>query len=110
MKRNIRIIFSVALITIAILAIGSGLIKYDQTYGFDATFNPAILVLWIMALFGVAGIIGLILTRFDIKKGYCDLGITEEKIRRYREKHNIADPYKAMQEKKHEADDGSDRQ
>lgn len=110
MKRNIRVFFSVALIAIALLAIGTGLIKYDQTYGFDATFNPAILLLSIMALFGVAGIIGLILTRFDIKKGYCDLGITEEQIRRYREEHNIADPYKAMQDKKHEAVDGTDRQ
>jgi len=109
-KRNIRVFFSSALIAIALLAIGTGLIQYDQTYGFDATFNPAILVLWIMALFGVAGIIGLILTRFDIKKGYCDLGITEEQIRRYREKHSIADPYQAMQGKKHEADDDTKRQ
>lgn len=110
MKRNIRILISITLIAIALLAIGTGLIQYDQTYGFDATFNPAILLLSIMALFGVAGIIGLILTRFDIKKGYCDLGINEEQIRRYREKHNIADPYKAMKEKHHESDDGSDCQ
>lgn len=110
MKRNIRVFFSVALIAIALLAIGTGLIKYDQTYGFDATFNPVILLLWIMALLGIAGMIGLFLTRLDMKKGYCDLGITEEQIRRCREKHNIADPYQAMREKHHAPDDDADRQ
>ena len=72
------------------------LYEYHLTYGFDATFNPAILVLWIMALFGIAGMIGLFLTRLDIKKGYCDLGITEEQIKCYREKHNFPDPYIKM--------------
>ena len=110
MKRNIRILFSIALMAIALLAIGEGLIQYDQTYGFDATFNPAILLLWIMALLGIAGMIGLFLTQLDIKKGYCDLGITEGQIRRYREKHNIADPYKEMQEKHHAPDDDTNRQ
>lgn len=86
------------------------LYQYDQTYGFDATFNPAILVLWIMALFGIAGVIGEYLTKLNIKKGYCDLGITEEQIRRYREKHNIADPYKEMREKHHAHDNDTDRQ
>lgn len=110
MKRNIRVFFSVALMVLTVLVIGTGLYEYDQTYGFDATCNPAILVLWIMALIGIAGMIGQFLTRLDIKKGYCDLGITEEQIRRYREKHNIADPYKAMREKKHEADNDADCQ
>lgn len=110
MKRNIRILISITLIAIALLAIGTGLIKYDQTYGFYATFNPAILVLWIMALIGIAGIIGLFLTRLDMKKGYCDLGITEEQIRRYRQKHNIPDPYKAMREKYHAPHDDTNRQ
>ena len=110
MKRNIRIFFSIVLMVITVLVIGTGLYEYDQTYGFDVTFNPAILVLWTMVLLGIAGMIGLFLTKLDCKKGYCDLGITEWQIRRYREKHNIADPYKEMQEKHHEADDDTKRQ
>lgn len=86
------------------------LYTYDQAYGFDATFNPAIVLLWIMVLIGIAGIIGQYLTRRDIKNGYCDLGITEEQIRRYREKHNFPDPYVKMGEKNNEAYHDTNRQ
>ena len=86
------------------------LYEYDRIYGFDATFNPAILLLWVMALIGIAGIIGQYLTHRDIKKGYCDLGITEEQIRCYREKHNLSDPYIKMREKNNEDDYDTIRQ
>lgn len=97
---------------IAALGVISGvyaLYAYDQTYGFDATFNPAILLLWVMALIGIAGIIGQYFTRRDMKKGYCDLGITEEQTRRYREKHNFPDPYVKMREKNNEDNHDTNR-
>lgn len=85
------------------------LYAYDQAYGFDATFNPAILLLWVMVLIGIAGIIGQYLTRRDMKKRYCNLGITEEQISRYREKHNFPDPYVKMREKNNEDDHDTNR-
>lgn len=110
MKRSKRIFFTVAFAAIGVQIIALGLYQYHETYRFDATFNPAIVVMWVMVLFGVAGIIGKYLTRLDIKKGYCDLGISEEQIRRYREKHSIPDPCAGMRDKKHAADDDPDRQ
>lgn len=110
MKRSKRIFFTVAFAAIGVQLIALGLYQYGETYGFDATFNPVILLLWIMVLLGVAGIIGKYLTRLDIKKGHCNLGITEEQIRYYREKHNFPDPYIKMREKNNEDDHDTNRQ
>lgn len=92
--------------TLATAAIGMlfSLYTYDRSYGFNETFNPAQIFMWIMALVGIAGIIGNFLTKLDIKKGYCNLGITDEQIRRYRKTHNIPDPYAKMQEIKNASD------
>lgn len=89
MTRNKRNVFTIAMVVIGVQAIALGLYQYHETYGFDATFNPALLVMWIMALIGIAGIIGQYLNWLDMKKGYCDLGITQGQIDTYKKTNNV---------------------
>lgn len=85
-------------LTTAVVSMVYILYSYGRLYEFNATFNPALFFMWGMSIFGIAGIIGNYLTKLDIKKGYCDLGITDEQIQSYRKTHNILDPYAKMQE------------
>jgi hypothetical protein len=50
---------------------------------FNEYFNPATIFLSIMVLFGLAGIIGKVLTHYDNKRGYCDIDLP--KPRKYEE-------------------------
>lgn len=56
------------MVVIGVQLIALGLYRYHETYRFDAALNPALLVMWIMALFGIAGIIGNYLNWLTIPK------------------------------------------
>lgn len=89
MTRNKRNVFSIAMVVIGVQLIAFGLYQYHQTYGFDSTFNPALLVMWIIAMVGIAGIIGKYLNWLDTKKGYCVSEIAQEQIDPYKKTTNV---------------------
>jgi hypothetical protein len=44
---------------------------------FNECVNPATIFLSMMVLFGLAGIIGKILTYYDNKRGYCNIDLSK---------------------------------
>lgn len=56
------------------------LYQYDQTYGFDETINPATIIAYTLVIIGLLGLVGRYLNNKDMKRGYCDSGITQERI------------------------------
>lgn len=65
------------------------LYQYHQTYGFDETINPATIIAYTLVLIGCFGLIGRYLEYKDIQRGYCDSGITQERIDGCKNKKNV---------------------
>ena len=62
--------------------------QYGQTYGFDEDINPTTIIAATLCVIGILGLIGRYLNNKDMKRGYCDSGITQERIDEYQKSKN----------------------
>lgn len=68
---------------------GLAIYEYGQTYGFDEDINPTTIIAATLCVFGILGLIGRYLNNKDMKRGYCDSGITQERINEYQKSKNV---------------------
>ena len=68
---------------------GYALYQYDQTYGFDETINPVTIIAYTLVIIGLLGLVGRYLNNKDMKRGYCDSGIPQERIDTHKNKKNV---------------------
>lgn len=57
--------------------------QYGEVYGFDHQINPATILLSTMVIIGLLGLVGRYLNNRDMKRGYCDSGISQDTIDAY---------------------------
>ena len=65
------------------------LYQYNQIYGFDETINPVTIVAYTLVIIGLLGLVGRYLNNKDMKRGYCDSGIPQERIDTHKNKKNV---------------------
>lgn len=68
---------------------GLAIYHYGQTYGFDEDINPTTIIAGTLFVIGILGLIGRYLNNKDMKRGYCDSGISQEKINEYQKSKNV---------------------
>ena len=99
---------------------GLAIYQYGQTYGFDDQINPTSIVAVTLTIIGLLGLVGRYLNNKDMKRGYCDSGIPQERIDAHKNKKNVGhimdDSFKAKEikdqeiwERTDENDDDSQR-
>lgn len=57
---------------------GLAIYQYGQTYGFDDQINPTSIIAVALTIIGLLGLVGRYLNNKDMKRGYCESGITQE--------------------------------
>jgi hypothetical protein len=67
---------------------GLAIYQYGQTYGFDKDINPTTIIAATLCVIGIFGLIGRYLNNKDMKRGYCESGITQEQIDGYQKSKN----------------------
>lgn len=67
---------------------GLAIYQYGQSYGFDEQINPTTIIAATLTIIGLLGSIGCYLNNKDMKRGYCESGITQEQIDAYQKSKN----------------------
>lgn len=75
---------------VLVLMYGLAIYQYGQTYGFDDQINPTTIIALTLAIIGLFGLIGRYLNNKDMKRGYCESGITQEQINAYQKPKSAA--------------------
>lgn len=83
---------------------GLAIYYYGETYGFDDQINPTTIISASLCVIGILGLIGRYLNNKDMKRGYCDSGITKERIDEYQKSKNVGH-LMAGEEHQHELKD-----
>ena len=68
---------------------GLAIYQYGQTYGFDDQINPTTIIAATLTIIGLLGLVGRYLNNKDMKRGYCESGITQEQIDAYQKSKNV---------------------
>ena len=68
---------------------GLAIYQYGQTYGFDDQINPTTIIAATLTIIGLLGLVGRYLNNKDMKRGYCESGITQEQIDAYQKTKNV---------------------
>ncbi|MDD3594906.1 hypothetical protein [Sulfuricurvum sp.] len=88
---------------------GLAIYQYGQTYGFDEDINPTTIIAATLCVIGILGLIGRYLNNKDMKRGYCDSGITQERINEYQKSKNVGH-LMAVEDQQHEIKDRAIRE
>lgn len=73
------------LVQIYVLAI----YQYGEIYGFNDQINPTTIIAATLSIIGLLGLVGRYLNNKDMKRGYCESGITQEQIDAYQKSKNL---------------------
>ena len=91
---------------------GLAIYQYGQTYGFDDQINPTSIVAVTLTIIGLLGLVGRYLNNKDMKRGYCDSGIPQERIDAHKNKKNVGhimdDSFNAKEIKNREIRENTD--
>ena len=68
---------------------GLAIYQFGQTYGFDDQINPTTIIAATLTIIGLLGLVGRYLNNKDMKRGYCESGITQEQIDAYQKSKNV---------------------
>ena len=68
---------------------GLAIYQFGQTYGFDDQINPTSIIAVTLTIIGLLGLVGRYLNNKDMKRGYCDSGIPQERIDAHKNKKNV---------------------
>jgi hypothetical protein len=83
---------------------GLAIYYYGETYGFNESINPTTIIAATLCVIGILGLIGRYLNNKDMKRGYCDSGITQERIDEYQKSKNVGH-LMAVEDQQHEIKD-----